>query len=91
MADRLADQLNGFLTRLGLPVEGAEPVAQSLVGMIEHTVGWWTKGREIGRGEVVRHLRLVLWDVVEGELRRADIQVGLDDPLPFAAGSTGTR
>jgi AcrR family transcriptional regulator len=84
IADQLADLLGGFMSQFGLRTDLAEPAAQSMVGMVEHTVAWWMKGRKVSRAQVVQHLRLAIWDVIDGELRRSGITLGLDDPLPFA-------
>ncbi len=88
IADQLAELLRGVTTAFGLPTRLAEPTAQSLVGMVEHTLAWWMKSRTISRHGLVEHLRHAIWDVIDGELRRANITLGLDDPLPVApAGS----
>jgi AcrR family transcriptional regulator len=84
IADQLAELLGGFMSQFGLRTNLAEPAAQSMVGMVEHTVDWWMKGRKVSRAQVVQHLRLAIWDVIDGELRRSNITLGLDDPLPFA-------
>lgn len=83
IADQLADLLGAFMVQFGLGTRRAEPTAQSMVGMVEHTIAWWMKGHKLSRGEVVQHLRLAIWDVIDGELRRSNIKLGLDDPLPF--------
>jgi len=83
IADQLADLLSGFMALFGLRTELAEPASQSMVGMVEHTIAWWMKGRKVSRDELVQHLRFAIWDVIDGELRRSHIQLGIDDPLPF--------
>jgi hypothetical protein len=40
------------------------------------------KSRAISRRDLVEHLRHAIWDVIEGELRRANVALGWDDPLP---------
>jgi AcrR family transcriptional regulator len=82
IADQLAELLRGFTAAFGLPIRLAEPTAQSLVGMVEHTLAWWMKSRAISRRDLVEHLRHAIWDVIEGELRRANVVLGWDDPLP---------
>jgi AcrR family transcriptional regulator len=83
IADQLAELLSRFMTLFGLRTDLAEPASQSLVGMVEHTIAWWMKGRKVSRDYLVEHLRLAIWDVIDGELRRSNIQLGIDDPLPF--------
>ncbi len=70
MADQLADLL---------------PAAQSIVGMVEHTIAWWMKAGKLGRTELVAHLGRAIWDVIDGELRRSNVTLGPDDPLPLDA------
>lgn len=82
IADQLADLLGGFMAWFGLQTKLAEPASQSLVGMVEHTTAWWMKSRKLSRLELVNHLRHAIWDVIDGELRRSNIVLGLDDPLP---------
>jgi hypothetical protein len=67
-------------------------VSQSLVGPVEQTVAWWMANRKISRRELVEHLRLAIWDVVAGELRRSNIRLRPDEPLPAQAvgGPAGT-
>jgi len=84
IADQLAALLREVTVAFGLPTRLAEPTAQSLVGMVEHTLAWWMKFRAISRHDLVEHLRNAIWDVIDGELRRANITLGLDDPLPSA-------
>jgi AcrR family transcriptional regulator len=81
IADQLAELLSGVTAAFGLPTRLAEPTAQSLVGMVEHTLAWWMKSRTMSRHELVEHLRHAIWDVVNGELHRANITLALDDPL----------
>jgi len=83
IADQLADLLSGFMALFGLRTDLAEPASQSMVGMVENTIAWWMKGRKVSRTDLVQHLRLAIWDVIDGELRRSDIQLGINDPLPF--------
>jgi AcrR family transcriptional regulator len=85
IADQLAELQLGFMARLGLRPEQAEPVSQSLLGMVEQTIAWWITDRKISRRELVQHLRLATWDVVAGELHRSNIQLRPDDPLPTQA------
>lgn len=85
IADQLADLFSGVMAAFGPGSALADPAAQSLVGMVEHTVAWWMKTRKISRRDLVEHLRHAIWDVIDGELRRANISLGLDDPLPVAA------
>jgi len=80
---QLAELLRGFTAGLGLPIGLAEPTAQSLVGMVEHTLAWWMKSRAISRRDLVEHLRHAIWNIIDGELRRANIALGGDDPLPL--------
>ena len=87
IAGQLADLLSGFMALFGLRTELAEPASQSIVGMVEHTIAWWMKGRKVSRRELVQHLRLAIWDLIDGELRRSQIQLGIDDPLPFTGGT----
>jgi AcrR family transcriptional regulator len=82
IADQVAELLCGFTAAFGLRTRLAEPTAQALVGMVEHTLAWWIKSRTISRHDLVEHLRHAIWDVIDGELRRANIPLGLDDPLP---------
>jgi AcrR family transcriptional regulator len=82
IADQLAELQRGFTQRLGLRPERAEPVSQSLVGLVQQTVAWWMTDRRISRRDLVEHLRLAIWDVVAGELRRSRVKLGLDDALP---------
>jgi AcrR family transcriptional regulator len=82
IADQLAELQRGFTQRLGLRPERAEPVSQSLVGLVQQTVAWWMTDRRISRRDLVEHLRLAIWDVVAGELRRSSVKLGLDDALP---------
>lgn len=89
IADQLADLLSSFMTLFGLRTDLAEPASQSLVGMVEHTIAWWMKGRKVSRAYLVQHLRLAIWDVIDGELRRSNIQLDIDDPLPFAETNHG--
>lgn len=84
IADQLAELFSGVLAAFGLHSALADPAAQSLVGMVEHTVAWWMKTRAISRHELVEHLRHAIWDVIDGELRRANITLALDDPLPVS-------
>jgi AcrR family transcriptional regulator len=86
IADQLAELLSGFMGAFGLRTTLAEPAAQSLIGMVEHTLAWWMKSRTISRRDLVEHLRHAVWNVIDGELRRANIAFGLDDALPFVAG-----
>jgi AcrR family transcriptional regulator len=86
IADQLAELLSAFIGAFGLRTTLAEPVAQSLIGMVEHTLAWWMKSRTISRRDLVEHLRHAVWNVIDGELRRANIAFGLDDALPFVAG-----
>jgi AcrR family transcriptional regulator len=83
IADQLAELLSGFMALFGLRTDLAEPASQSMVGMVEHTIAWWMKGRKVSRADLMQHLRLAIWDVIDGELRRSNIQLGIDDPLPF--------
>jgi AcrR family transcriptional regulator len=85
MADQLADLLGGLMTWFGIRTELAEPAAQSIVGMVEHTIAWWMKTGRLSRPALVEHLRLAIWDVVDGELRRSNVTLGPDDPLPVDA------
>jgi AcrR family transcriptional regulator len=89
IADQLAALLREVTVAFGLPTRLAEPTAQSLVGMVEHTLAWWMKSQAINRHDLVEHLRNAIWDVIDGELRRANIALGPDDPLPSVA--TGHR
>lgn len=82
IADQLAELLRGFTAAFGLRATLAEPTAQALVGMVEHSLAWWMKSRTMSRHDLVAHLRHAIWDVIDGELRRANIALGLDDPLP---------
>jgi len=61
IADQLADLLSGFMALFGLRTELAEPASQSMVGMVEHTIAWWMKGRKVSRDELVQHLRFAIW------------------------------
>ncbi len=82
IADQLAELLSGFMAWFGLETKLAAPAAQSLVGMVEHTTAWWMKSGKLTRSELVNHLRHAIWDVIDGELRRSNIVLALDDPLP---------
>jgi AcrR family transcriptional regulator len=91
IADQLADLLGGFMAWFGLETRLAQPAAQSLVGMVEHTTAWWMKDAKLSRGELVTHLRHAIWDVIDGELRRANIVLGIDDPLPVEGVESAAR
>ena len=82
IADQLAELLGGFMAWFGLETKLAQPSAQSLVGMVEYTTAWWMKTGKLTREELVEHLRHAIWDVIDGELKRSNIELALDDPLP---------
>ena len=85
MADQLADLLGGFMAWFGIETKLAQPAAQSIVGMVEHTIAWWMKAGKLSRQELVVHLGRAIWDVIDGELRRSNVTLGPDDPLPIDA------
>jgi AcrR family transcriptional regulator len=85
MADQLADLLGGFMVWFGIETRLAQPAAQSIVGMVEHTIAWWMKTGKLSRKELVVHLSRAIWDVIDGELRRSNVTLGPDDPLPVDA------
>jgi AcrR family transcriptional regulator len=85
MADQLADLLGGFMVWFGIETKLAQPAAQSIVGMVEHTIEWWMKAGKLSRQELVVHLGRAIWDVIDGELRRSNVTLGPDDPLPIDA------
>ena len=82
IADQLAELQRGFTQRLGLRPDRVEPVSQSLAGLVQQNVAWWMTYRRISRRDLVEHLRLTIWDVVVGELRRSNLNLGPDDALP---------
>jgi len=51
--------------------------------MVEHTIAWWMKVGKLSRPELVAHLGRAIWDVIDGELRRSNVALGPDDPLPL--------
>jgi AcrR family transcriptional regulator len=83
MADQLADLLGGLMEWFGIQTKLAQPAAQSIVGMVEHTIAWWMKVGKLSRRELVAHLGRAIWDVIDGELRRSNVALGPDDPLPL--------
>jgi AcrR family transcriptional regulator len=83
IADQLADLLTGLMASFGIDTRLAQPISQSVVGMVEHTIAWWVTSGKIGRDELVEHLRRTIWDVIDGELRRSNVALGMDDPLPM--------
>lgn len=82
MADQLAALLRGVMAGFGVRDRLAEPAAQCVVGMVERTTSWWMHTGRISRRDLVEHLRSAVWDVINGELTRADVVLGPDDPLP---------
>ena len=84
IADQLAELLGGVMAWFGIETRLAEPTAQSLVGMVEHTIAWWMKTGSLSRAELVEHLRRAIWDVIDGELRRSHITLAADDELPVS-------
>lgn len=85
MADQLAELLGGFMVWFGIETRLAQPAAQSIVGMVERTIAWWMKAGKLSRPELVAHLGRAIWDVIDGELRRSNVTLDPDDPLPVDA------
>lgn len=71
IAAALARVLGDALRKLGIDSAGAEPWAQSVVGLGLTTGEWWLERRTMSRAAVSRYLAAFVWNALEGATTEA--------------------
>ncbi|MGH3361940.1 MAG: hypothetical protein ACRDOM_05725, partial [Nocardioides sp.] len=71
IAATLARDLGDSLRKLGIDSAGAEPWAQSVVGLGLTTGEWWLERRTMSRAAVSRYLAAFVWNALEGATTEA--------------------
>jgi AcrR family transcriptional regulator len=71
IAAALGRVLGDALRELGIDAAGAEPWAQSVVGLGLTTGEWWLERRTMSRAAVSRYLAAFVWNALEGATAEA--------------------
>lgn len=91
VAVRAADLLGGYFRWYRVDSAIAEPLAFGLVGMIDGAIDRWLEpGTAVDRVRLADRLTAAAWNVIDGELRAAGVEVDPHGPLPVLAAPTGT-
>ncbi len=85
LADQVAALLRVFMMFFGLDAAQAEPLAYGIVGLVESCGGWWLAKRTMTRETFTALVCTAVWHLLEGAVRANHLDIGYDDPLPFAA------
>jgi AcrR family transcriptional regulator len=94
IAAALARVLGDALRKLGVDSAGAEPWAQSVVGLGLTTGEWWLERRTMSRAAVSRYLAAFVWHALEGATTEAGRPLSSfadPDPAPNPAPVTELR
>lgn len=93
LAGRVAAILQALMRFFGLDDTDAAPSAHGIVGYVEASCAWWLTHRAqpctISRERFSAGVCEAVWRLLEGIARAQHIEIGYDDPLPFAALTEG--
>jgi AcrR family transcriptional regulator len=93
LAERVAMLLQGLMLFFGIESDQAEPGAYGLVGFVESSCARWLVRRgqpgTMSRERFTISVCEAIWHMLDGFARAGGITIGYDDPLPFAALTTG--
>jgi len=78
---QLVHLVAGLLTRIGLPSPISDPVAHSIIGMVERGGAWWLNQRTVPSEQVTDTLCQSVWHVIEGTVRAHGLELHPDVPL----------
>jgi AcrR family transcriptional regulator len=82
IAAALARVLGDTLRELDIDAAGAEPWAQSVVGLALTTGEWWLERRTMSRAAVSRYLSAFVWHALEGATTEAGRPISTYGELP---------
>jgi AcrR family transcriptional regulator len=78
---QLVSLVAGLLTQVGLPSASSEPVAHSIIGMVERGGAWWLSQRSASCDQVAETLCQSVWHVIEGTIRAHGLELDPEAPL----------